>query len=122
MVKSTATIKEEERELEEKLIQVNTIGSQSSSYQVQQSAKIWGNIGLVLGVVVAIGPQILPILPENSKYAIIAGSIVSAASLLYKGLVDRGFIHGATTRKVAEMALVQGTPISPNSVTVNQKS
>lgn len=84
---------------------VNSVGVNSSSFKVQQSAKLWGNIGMVLGAITALGGALIPALPANSKWAVLAGGVVSVASMVYKGLVDLGYLKGQADKAAVEADL-----------------
>ena len=80
-------------------------GNLTTEYARTQSASWWGIIGLVLGLVVAVGPDILAFLSgpqgvvEGSNIHVVLGSAISVASLLYKTLVDVGYVKSRTEVK-----------------------
>jgi len=105
----------------------STNGTKSTEFQVQQASALIGNIGAAIGAIIAIGPQIIsvmtPILPANSRAALIAGVVLSVASLLYNAFNNRAYIQGRTDIKVAQQAAIgaannTGSPSS--TVTVLQ--
>lgn len=100
----------------------NTAGAESSSFTVQQSASIWGNVGLILGALIAISPDILglfSIVAPNSEYARIGGILLAMASKVNSMLVDRRFIGYRSEQGVAEKTGTI-TPKTTVETTVNQ--
>ena len=81
---------------------MQSVGTESSSYKVQKSANLWGAVGTVLGAFIAAGGIFVPMFPENSKWAIIIGGVVTVSSQVYAGLIKLGYIKGRTEINVSE--------------------
>lgn len=79
-----------------------TPGNQTTEYQQAKSSSLWGTIGTVLGAIVAMTPLVDA--SGNSKFAAIAGAIISAASIAMKTLTTLGYIKSRTDVKTASAA------------------
>lgn len=101
----------------------NTNGVGSTEFTVQQSAKLWGNVGIILGLILAIGPIALGMIPPDSKVVPIVGGLITIAGQVSKILVDLGYLRARTDVKVAQQAAAQTTQAKgdTSTVTVNQK-
>lgn len=100
-----------------------SVGTESSSYKVQQSASRWGNVGTILGALIAAGGMVVPMLPANSKWAIIVGGAVAVMSQVYKGLIELGYMKGRADIGVAETVANAPAQSAPgvNIGEINQK-
>ncbi len=78
-------------------------GIETTEYARAKSASVWGVVGMVLGTIVAMGPQVLEtmsgVVPTNSKIYLVGGLVLSLASVLYKFGIDAGYIQSRTTVK-----------------------
>lgn len=80
-------------------------GSETTEYQQAQQASTWGIVGLILGGLVALGPGLVDKFwgaNQNSTAYIAAGGALSVVSVIYKMLVDLGYIKSRTDVKVAQ--------------------
>lgn len=80
-------------------------GSKTTEYQQAQKASTWGIVGLILGGIIAVGPGLVDKFwgaNQNSAAYIAAGGALSVVSILYKMLVDLGYIKSRTDVKVAQ--------------------
>ncbi len=80
-------------------------GETTTEYAVAKSAGVWGVVGMLLGAVVMFGPIVMDkltgVVAADSPVYLIAGAGVSVASILYKLLVDVGYIKSRTDVKVS---------------------
>lgn len=78
-----------------------THGKETTEFRAARSSSTWGMIAMVLGVVVAIGSQVIGVLTElNPTWGTIAGGIIAVAGVIEKTLVDLGYINSRTEVKV----------------------
>jgi hypothetical protein len=76
-----------------------TPGKETTEFQQAQSSSLWGTIGTILGAIVAMTPLVDA--SGSSKFAVIAGAIISAASIAMKTLTTLGYIKSRTDVKTA---------------------
>ena len=70
------------------------------------SAKVWGIVGLILGfITTSVSPVLVSLgVTESSTAGIIAGALISCASLAYRTFVSLGYIKSRTDVKVSANA------------------
>lgn len=78
-------------------------GDATTEYKRAKSASVWGTIGMILGAIVAFGPQIMTalggVVAEDSLPYLIGGLVLSIASVVYKFGIDAGYIQSRTRVK-----------------------
>lgn len=78
-------------------------GAETTEYARTKSASIWGAVGMVIGAIVAFGPQVMEqiggVVGENSQAYLIGGLVLSIASVVYKFGIDAGYIQSRTRVK-----------------------
>ncbi|MCE5229022.1 hypothetical protein LLG95_05435 [bacterium] len=80
-------------------------GSETTEYRQARQANTWGIVGLILGGIIAVGPGLVDKFwgaNQNSVAYIAAGGALSVVSVIYKMLVDLGYIKSRTDVKVAQ--------------------
>lgn len=90
-------------------------GQDTTEYKETKSAGIWGVVGMVLGVFLAVGAPLIERLSDaqavgelaqdgggQSIAYVILGGLLAIASVLYKMLVTLGYIRSRTDVKLAE--------------------
>lgn len=84
-------------------------GIQTTEYQISKAAGFMGNLGVILGGVVAFIPKIMELLggvvDENSITYIVMGGVLATVSVIYKTLVDLGYINSRTEVKATANVL-----------------
>ncbi|MFH1738992.1 MAG: hypothetical protein ABIH23_08270 [bacterium] len=82
-----------------------TDGKTTSEYEVTQSASSTGILVVILGAIVAIGPEVMNAVfggNMDSKVAIICGAIIAIGGTLLKTLTSLGYVKSRTDVKVAD--------------------
>jgi hypothetical protein len=74
-------------------------GVETSEYKEAKSAGFWGVITIILGVIISMGPKFIEVLPQDSKWFVLAGAVISVAGVVQKTLVSAGYISGRVTLK-----------------------
>ena len=76
-------------------------GVETTEFKEAQQGQVMSIIGMVLGILMVYAPKILELTPEDSKYAVIGGAVVTVASVVHDTLVKLGYINSRTQVKVA---------------------
>lgn len=78
-------------------------GETTTEYARAKSASVWGTVGMILGAIVAFGPQVIAqiggVVGESSQAYLIGGLVLSIASVVYKFGIDAGYIQSRTRVK-----------------------
>ena len=77
-------------------------GVQTSEAAVAKTAIGWSILGMVLGLITTVGASVAEFFGHDTKAALIAGAVITAAALLSKTLVSLGYIKSRTDVKVAD--------------------
>lgn len=85
-------------------------GSTTSEYAIARAANTIGMIGLILGIIIAIGGGVLEAVELPGKWAAIVGAVVAGASAVQTALVSQGYIKSRTEVKVSADALAAKRP------------
>jgi hypothetical protein len=80
-----------------------TPGRQTSEYTQTLLANIIGGIGVVTGAIIALGPQLMTVVPKGSKMLAVLGTIVSIAGIVHSYMISQGYVKGRTELKLAAM-------------------
>jgi len=80
---------------------VVTQGTETTEYKEAQSAKTWGIVATVLGLVITFGSTIAEACGADTRIGIIAGAVVTAAGIAHKTFVQLGYIKSRTDVKTA---------------------
>ena len=76
-------------------------GEQTTEFKEAQSAKLWGALSIILGLVLSVGAQVADSLGADSKLGVIAGAVVAVAGIMYRTLVSLGYIKARADVKAA---------------------
>lgn len=76
-----------------------TPGSGTSEFKETTNANVWGVVAMVLGFLTTVGATIAEAFGTDTKYAIVAGCVISVAGVLQKTLVTLGYIKSRTEIK-----------------------
>ena len=74
-------------------------GSGTSEYKETANASVWGIVAMVLGFLTTVGATVVESFGVDTKYAIVAGAVISVAGILQKTLVTLGYIKSRTEVK-----------------------
>jgi hypothetical protein len=74
-------------------------GSGTSEFKETKNANIWGVVAMVLGFLTTVGATVAEALGNDTKYAIVAGAVISVAGILQKTLVTLGYVKSRTELK-----------------------
>lgn len=90
---------------EDGTVAVDTSGVESSEYAALRRANIISIIGMAIGAIIAIGPDIIKILPDGSQAAHYIGGAIVIASKLSAMFNTMNYNNGRVATKAA---LIQG--------------
>ena len=74
-------------------------GRDTSEFKVATSAGVWGSIATVLGVIIAVGAQVVEKVGETSIAGIVVGAVVAVAGIVMKTLSSLKYIQSRTEVK-----------------------
>jgi hypothetical protein len=82
-------------------------GRETSEYQAMKRGGIWAIVGVVLGAIVVVGPELLAGQDQSESWVIIAGAAIAVVSIVYKALLELGYIKARTELKKRSINLAK---------------
>jgi len=76
-------------------------GKETSEFKEVQQANVMQYVGLVFGLVLAYGPQLLGMVDSTSTVAVIGGAAIAVVTAINAALVKLGYIKARTELKSA---------------------
>jgi len=83
-------------------------GKMTSEYERTKMAGRFSTLALVLGAVVAAGPELLGGLQQDSRAYLVVGSLIAAASFVHRWIVDHTYVQARTALKIAKVNPQEG--------------
>jgi hypothetical protein len=77
-------------------------GIQTSEYERTKMAGRFSVLALILGGVVAAGPELLGGLQQDSRAYLVVGAIIAGASFVHRWIVDHNYVQARTALKIAQ--------------------
>jgi hypothetical protein len=106
---------------EEKVTEAVKAGAETTEYARTKSASVWGTVGMILGAIVAFGPQVMAqiggVVGESNQAYLIGGLVLSISSVVYKFGIDAGYIQSRTNVKVKAEEVKIATAMKEAAVT-----
>ena len=74
-------------------------GSGTSEFKETKNANLWGIVAMVLGFLTTVGATVAEAFGTDTKYAVVAGAVITVAGIIQKTLVTLGYIKSRTELK-----------------------